>query len=114
MTIALAAIGNEGEGDTEGIDKVIDTNKNTTGDLSCNETLNISLHKRNNVKVRLASINKLCFEDFVKKGKQKLIENNLEVVRHRNQCRCFRSIEIRSKIYERVNDGYDIVVDTVK
>ena len=33
-TIALADIGNEGEGDTEGIDKVIDMNKNATGDLS--------------------------------------------------------------------------------
>ena len=114
MTIALADIGNEGEGDTEGIDKGIDMNENATGDLSCNETLNLSLHKGNNVKVKLASLKKLCFEDFVKKGKHKLIEKNLEVVRHRNQCRCVSSIELRSKIYERVNDGYDVVVNNVK
>ena len=66
------------------------------------------------MKVRLASLNKSCFEDFVKKGKHKLIEKNIEVVRHRNECRCVSSIELRSKIYERVNDRYDVVVDTVK
>ena len=76
--------------------------------------MKISLHKGDNVKVRLAPLNKLCFEDFIKKGKQQFIENNLEAVRHRNQCRCNRSIELRSKIYERVNDGHDVVVDTVK
>ena len=114
MTIALSEIGNEGEGDTEGINKGIDLNETATGDLSGNETMNICLHKGNNVKVRLASLNKLCFEDFVKKGKHQLIENNIEVVRHRNQCRCDRSIELRSKIYERLNDGYDVVVDSMK
>ena len=67
MTIALADIGNEGEGDKEGIDKGIDMNENTTGDLSCNETLNIYLRKGNNLKVRLASLKKLCFEDFLKR-----------------------------------------------
>ena len=86
MTISLAYIVNEGEGNTEGIYKGIDMNENATGDLSGNETMNIYLHKGNNVKVRLASLNKLCFEYFAKKGKQQLIENNLEVVRHRNQC----------------------------
>ena len=114
MTIALSEIENEGEGDIEGINKGIDLNENATGDLSGNETMNIYLHKGNNVKVRLASLNKLCFEDFVKKGKHQLIENNIEVVRHRNQCRCDRSIELRSKIYERLNDGYDVVVDSMK
>ena len=114
MTIALSEIGNEGEGDTEGINKGIDLNETATGDLSGNETMNICLHKGNNVKVRLASLNKLCFEDFVKKGKHQLIENNIEVVRHQNQCRCDRSIELRSKIYERLNDGYDVVVDSMK
>ena len=99
MTIALSEIENEGEGDIEGINKGIDLNENATGDLSGNETMNICLHKGNNVKVRLASLNKLCFEDFVKKGKHQLIENNIEVVRHRNQCRCDRSIEICSKIH---------------
>ena len=89
-------------------------NENTTGDLSGNETINISLCKGNNVKLRLASLNKLYFEYFVKKGKQQLIENNLEVVRRRNQCRCNISIEIRIKIYERVNGGYDVVVNTVE
>ena len=114
MTIALADIGNEGEGNIEGINKGIDLNENATGDLSSNETMHISLHKEENVKVRLDSLNKLCFEDFVKKGKHQLIEINLEVVRHRNQCRCDRSIELRRNIYERVNDVYDVVFDTMK
>ena len=113
-TIALADIGNEGEGDTEGTDKGIDMNENATGDLSYNETLNISIHKGENMKVRLAPLNKLCFEDLVKNGKHQLTEKNYGVVRHRNQCRCVRSIEIRRKIHERVNDGYDVVVDTLK
>ena len=89
-------------------------NENSTGELSGNETLNIYLQKGSNVKVRLASLNKFCFEDFVKKEKQKLIENNIDVVRHRNQRRGDRSIELRRKIYERLYYGYDVVVDTVK
>ena len=114
VNITLVDIGNEGEGYTEGIDKGIDLNENDTGELSGNETMNISLQKGDNLKVRLASLNKLCFEALVKKGKQQLIEKNLEDVRHRNQCHCNRSIELCSKIYERLNGGYDVVVDTVK
>ena len=114
MTIALSEIGNEGEGDTEDINKGINLNENSTGGLSGNETMNICLHKGNNVKVRLASLNKLCFEDLVKKGEYQLIENNLEILRHRNQCRCDRSIELRIKIYERVNYGYDVVANNMK
>ena len=114
VTIALADIGNEGECNTEGIEKGIDINENATGVLSGNETMNISLHKSNNVKVRLAFLNKLYFEDFFKKEKHQLIEKNLEVVRHQDQCRCDRSIELRIKIYDRVNDGYNVVVDNVK
>ena len=67
VNIALADIGNEGECNTEGIEKGIDINENATGVLSGNETMNISLHKSNNVKVRLASLNKFCFEYFVKR-----------------------------------------------
>ena len=114
VTITLVDIGNQGEGYTEGIDKGIDLNENDTGDLSGNETMNKSIHKVNNMKVILASLNKLCYGDFVKKGKHQLTEKNIEVVRHRNQCRCNRSIELRRKIYERVNYGYDVVDDTVK
>ena len=58
VTIDLADIGNEVEGNTEGIDKGINMNENTTGELSGNETMNISLHEGNNVKVILASLNK--------------------------------------------------------
>ena len=66
-TIALADIGNAVEDNTEIIDKGINLNKNTTADLRGNEKMNISLHKGNNVRVRLVSLNKLCFEDFVKR-----------------------------------------------
>ena len=76
MTIDLAYIVNEVKGDIEGIDKGIDLNENTTGDLSFNKTLNISLHKGGTLKMRLASLNKLCFEDFAKKG----ISNLLKII----------------------------------
>ena len=76
MTIALADIGNAVEDNTEIIDKGINLNKNTTADLRGNQKMNISLHKGNNVRVRLASLNKLCFEDFVKKG----ISNLLKII----------------------------------
>ena len=67
VTIALSYIENEGEGNTQGINKGVDLNENNTGDLGGNEKMNISLHKGKSVKVRLASLNKLCFEDFVKR-----------------------------------------------
>ena len=42
-------------------------NENATGELSSNETMHISLHKGENVKVRLDSLNKLFLKDFVKR-----------------------------------------------
>ena len=54
VTIALADIGNQGECDTEGINKGINLNENATGDLSGNKKMNISLHKGKNAKMILA------------------------------------------------------------